>query len=157
MNRLIFQTHTNTSNIYWWIYYMYIVIHRQAVSFYQNCSVWLDTQGASSWDPNPPNFTPGLVSYRSANSATYVSSAIITHFVLAFVYLHFALPDTGLLKWECAIKLGGFWSQKRGVVKERIRGYYDSFLSNSTLRTNSLWQNDDRNSLVTAIASRVFK
>ena len=31
---------------------MYIVIHRQTVSFYQNSSVWLDTQ-----DRKPSNFT----------------------------------------------------------------------------------------------------
>ena len=29
---------------------MYIVIHRQTVSFYQNSSVWLDTQDARSRD-----------------------------------------------------------------------------------------------------------
>ena len=37
--------------------YIYIVIHRQAVSFYQNSSVWLDTQDARSRDRNPSNFT----------------------------------------------------------------------------------------------------
>ena len=35
---------------------MYIVINRQTVSLYHNSSVWLDTQDASSWDQNPPNF-----------------------------------------------------------------------------------------------------
>ena len=34
---------------------IYIVIHRQTVSFYQNSSVWLDTQDARS--RNPSNFT----------------------------------------------------------------------------------------------------
>ena len=35
--------------IYIYIYiYIYIVIHRQTVSFYQNSSVWLDTQDASN-------------------------------------------------------------------------------------------------------------
>ena len=34
----------------------YIVIHRQTVSFYQNSSVWLDTQDARSRDRNPSNF-----------------------------------------------------------------------------------------------------
>ena len=37
--------------------YIYIVIHRQTVSFYQNSSVWLDTQDAQSRDRNPSNFT----------------------------------------------------------------------------------------------------
>ena len=35
------------------IIYIYIVIHRQTVSFYQNSSEWLDTQDARS----PSNFT----------------------------------------------------------------------------------------------------
>ena len=51
--------------------YIYVVIHRQTVSLYQNSSVWLDTQNASSWDQNPPNFTLDLVSYRSAISTNY--------------------------------------------------------------------------------------
>ena len=33
--------------------YIYIVIHRQTVSFYQNSSVWLDTQDARSRDRKP--------------------------------------------------------------------------------------------------------
>ena len=37
--------------------YIYIVIHRQTVSFYRNSSVWLDTQDARSLDRNPSNFT----------------------------------------------------------------------------------------------------
>ena len=36
---------------------VHIVIHRQIVSFYQNSSVWLDTQDARSRDRNPSNFT----------------------------------------------------------------------------------------------------
>ena len=40
----------------------YIVIHRQTVSFYQNSSVWLDTQDARSRDRNPSNFTLDCVS-----------------------------------------------------------------------------------------------
>ena len=47
--------------MYSYIYiYIYIVIHRQTVSFYQNSSVWLDTQDARSRDQNPSNFTLGL-------------------------------------------------------------------------------------------------
>ena len=45
-------------SVYIYIYiYIYIVIHRQTVSFYQNSSVWLDTQDARSRDRNPSNFT----------------------------------------------------------------------------------------------------
>ena len=41
---------------------VYIVIHRQTVSFYQNSSVWLDTQDARSRDQNPSNFTLDFLS-----------------------------------------------------------------------------------------------
>ena len=40
---------------------LYIVIHRQTVSVYQNSSVWLDTSVARSRDRNPSNFTLDLV------------------------------------------------------------------------------------------------
>ena len=75
---------------------VYIVTHRLTVLLYHNSLVWLDTQDSSSWDRNPPNFTLDLVSYRSALQMTYISSGIIRHYVLAFVCLHFACPDTGV-------------------------------------------------------------
>ena len=37
--------------------YIYIVINRQIFSLYHNFSMRLDTQDASIWDRNPPNFT----------------------------------------------------------------------------------------------------
>ena len=37
--------------------HIYIVIHRQTVSFYQDSSEWQDTQDARSRDRNPSNFT----------------------------------------------------------------------------------------------------
>ena len=46
-------------NIYIYIYIyicMYIVIYGQAISLYHNCSVWLDTLDASSWNGNPADF-----------------------------------------------------------------------------------------------------
>ena len=43
---------------------IYIVIHRQTVLLYHNSSVRLDTQDASNWDWNPPNFTLDLVSWE---------------------------------------------------------------------------------------------
>ena len=73
------------------------VVHRQTVSLYHNSSVWLDTQDASSWDRNLPNFTLDLVSYRSTIVTTYVSSGIIMHFVLSLVCLYLTLSDTGVL------------------------------------------------------------
>ena len=66
--------------------YIYIVIYRQTVSLYHNSSVWLDTQDTSSWEWNPPNFISLL-----SPQATYVSSGIITHYVLAFICLHFCV------------------------------------------------------------------
>ena len=44
-------------DIYCIYIYIYIVIHRQTVSFYRNSSVWLDTQDAQSRDRDPSNFT----------------------------------------------------------------------------------------------------
>ena len=49
---------------------VYIVIHRHTVSFYQNFSVWQDTQDAWSQDWNPSKFTLNLVSDPSANKRT---------------------------------------------------------------------------------------
>ena len=77
--------------------YIYIVIHRQTILLYHNSSVWLDTQDASSWDWNLPNFTLDLITNCSAISAIYVSSGIITHFVLTFICLQFVLSDTRVL------------------------------------------------------------
>ena len=37
--------------------HIYIYCHPQTVSFYQNSSMWLDTQDARSRDRNPSNFT----------------------------------------------------------------------------------------------------
>ena len=56
--------------------YIYIVIHRQTVSFYQNSSVWLDTQDARSRDRNPSNFTLDYVSDRSTTKRTTLAKGI---------------------------------------------------------------------------------
>ena len=79
--------------IYIYIYmYMYIAPHRQTVSLYHNCSVWLDTQDASRWDWNPHNFTLYMVTNLSAISAIYIISGIITQmYKLLFVYILFYL------------------------------------------------------------------
>ena len=105
------QTHTHIHihihkqiHTYWYIYihtqihiYIHIYCHPQTdFSLYHNSSVWQDSQETSSWNCNPPNFTLGLLSYRSAISVTNVSSGILTHFELAFVCLYFALSDTGV-------------------------------------------------------------
>ena len=49
---------------------VYIVIHRKTVSFYQNSSVWLDTQDARSRDRNPSNFTLDCVPDNSSTKRT---------------------------------------------------------------------------------------
>ena len=56
MNKSCLCLTDSTHSLYIYIY-IYIVIHRQTVSFYQNSSVWLDTQDARSRDRNPSNFT----------------------------------------------------------------------------------------------------
>ena len=67
--------------------YIYIVIHRQTVSFYQNSSVWLDTQ-----DRNPSNFTLDCVSDHSSTKRTTLAKGILRYFYFletaaAFVYI----------------------------------------------------------------------
>ena len=42
--------------------YIYIYIHGQTVLLYQNPSVWLDTQNALNWNPNPADFTSNILS-----------------------------------------------------------------------------------------------
>ena len=59
---------------------IYIVIHRQTVSFYQNSSVWLDTQDARSRDRNTSNFTLDLVSDLSATKRTTLAKGILRYF-----------------------------------------------------------------------------
>ena len=74
--------------------YIYIVIHRQTVSFYQNSSVWLDTQDARSQDRNPSNFTLDCVSDHSATKRTMLAKGILRYFYFlataaaAFVYIY---------------------------------------------------------------------
>ena len=76
-------THTHTHTyIYIYIYiYVYIVIHRETVSFYQNSSVWLDTQDAQSQDRNPPNFTLDEVLELSANKRATLPKGIFKVFI----------------------------------------------------------------------------
>ena len=47
-----------------WYFFSKLLI--DTVSLYQNSSVWLDMNNASSWDRNPPNIMLDFVSYRSA-------------------------------------------------------------------------------------------
>ena len=60
---------------------IYIVIHRQTVSFYQNSSVWLDTLDARSRDQNPSNFTLDEVWDSSANKCTTLAKGILKVFM----------------------------------------------------------------------------
>ena len=80
LNKETTHTHTHTHT---YIYiYIYIVIHRQTVSFYQNSSVWLDTQDARSLDRNQsngPRWLREFLRYLFSNSS---SSRLFT-----FLYL----------------------------------------------------------------------
>ena len=60
--------------------FIYIVIHRQTVSFYQNSSVWLDTQDAGSRDLNPSNFTLDYDSDHSSTKRTTLAKGILRYF-----------------------------------------------------------------------------
>ena len=60
--------------------YIYIVIHRQTVSFYQNSSVWLDTQDARSRDRNPSNFRLDCVTDHLATKWTTLAKGIWRYF-----------------------------------------------------------------------------
>ena len=67
--------------------YIYIVIHRQTVSFYQNSSVWLDTQDAWCRDRNPSNFTLDCDSDHSSTKRTMLVQGI---FLKLFSFLETA-------------------------------------------------------------------
>ena len=83
--------------------YIYIVIHRQTVSFYQNSSVWLDTQDARSRDRNPSNFTLDCVSDHSSTQGTTLAKGILRYFYFwkqqqqPFVYIFYTLSATRVL------------------------------------------------------------
>ena len=67
------------TNIHIYIY-IYIVTHRQTVSFYQNSSVWLDTQDVRSRDRNPSDFTFDCVSDHSSTKRTTLAMGILRYF-----------------------------------------------------------------------------
>ena len=83
-----------------------IVINRQIVSLYHNSSVWLDTQDASCYDRNPPNFRLDVLSNRSAISTTYICSGIRTHlYQLQFVYiLGYRIPECSIRQKSFALR-----------------------------------------------------
>ena len=65
------------------------------VSLYHNSPVWLDTQDASSWDRNPPNFTLDLVSYCSADicqlgnfNAFRAGVLIVYIYIYIYIYIY---------------------------------------------------------------------
>ena len=82
---------------------IYIVIHRQTVSFYQNSSVWLDTQDARSRDRNPSNFPLDCVSDHSSTKRTTLAKGILRYILFletaaaAFVYIFYTLSATRVL------------------------------------------------------------
>ena len=61
--------------------HIYIVIHRQTVSFYQNSSMWLDTLDARSRDRKPSTFTLDCVSYLSATKRTTLAKGILRYLI----------------------------------------------------------------------------
>ena len=82
----------------------YTVIHRQTVSFYQNSSVWLDTQDARSRDRNPSNFTLDEVSDLSATKQTTLSKGILRYLFqqqqqqpLFTFFIPYRLPECSIL------------------------------------------------------------
>ena len=80
-----------------------IVIHRRTVSFYQNSSVWLDTQDARSWDRSPSNFTLDCDSDHLSTTRTTFAMGILRYFLFlaraaaAFVYIFHTLSATRVL------------------------------------------------------------
>ena len=94
-------------NIFIYIY-IYIVIHRQTVSFYQNSSVWLDTQDARSRDRNPSNFTLDCVSDHSSTKRTTLAKGILflETAAAAFVYIFipYRLPECSILSKSFALR-----------------------------------------------------
>ena len=83
--------------------YIYIVIHRQTVSFYQNSSVWLDTQNARSRDRNPSNFTLDNDSDHSSTKRTSLAKGILGYFYFwkqqqqPLFYIFYTLSATRVL------------------------------------------------------------
>ena len=78
------------------IIYIYIVIHKQIVSLYQNSSVWLDTRDDSSWDRNPADFYVIRISYPKPIVILSLSKG--TFYVYIFTY---TLSASGVLNsWE---------------------------------------------------------
>ena len=94
------------THIYVYVYiYVYIVIHRQTVSFYQNSSVWLDTQDARGWDWNLSNFTLDCASDHSSTKRTMLAKGILRYFFIfrnssSSLCLHFFIPSRLLLYFD---------------------------------------------------------
>ena len=80
---------------------IYIVIHRQTVSFYQNSSVWLDTQDARNRDRNPSNFTLDWFQTCRPPSGSRWLREFLRYFILAtaaaFVYIFNTLSASRVL------------------------------------------------------------
>ena len=73
------------------VFDIYIVIHTQIVSLYHNSSRHV---GRLKLGSKPNQLYVRLSILPLSQQVTYVSSAIIMHYVVAFVCLHFALPDS---------------------------------------------------------------
>ena len=75
---------------------MYIVIHRQTFILSQLFSIGRHVE-CLKLGLKPAQLYIRLSIFLLTQQATYVSSGIIRYYVVAFVYLHFALLDTRVL------------------------------------------------------------
>ena len=97
---------------------IYIVIHKQTVSFYENSSVWLDTQDARN--RNPSNFTIDYVSDHSATKRITLATGIFKVFIfskqqqqqqqqqqqpLFTFFIPYRLPECSILSKSFALRL----------------------------------------------------
>ena len=105
-------THTHT-HIH---IYIYIYSHpHQIVSLYYISSVWLDTLDVSCWDRNKQNLRKtDILPFIHFGNLRQLRN--LTHFVLAFVRLHVALLDTGVLN-----SLEKLWFTRIALVRVRER------------------------------------
>ena len=77
-------------------YVIYIVIHRQIFRVSQIFSVARNTVRFKMGSKPAPLYAKHCI-FMLSHQVTYVSSGIITHHVLAFICLYFALPNTRVL------------------------------------------------------------
>ena len=75
---------------------IYIVIHTQTVSLYKNSSAWLEHMRRFKLGLKTDQLYVRLNNILLSQQAN-VTTGIIKHYIVAFVYLRFCLPDTRVL------------------------------------------------------------